>query len=250
MRTYESWVIDRPSQRYLLFNKSQFYGGIGLKTYLNQYHNNHLYIKIEDHEISHLQSTVFEELIEKHHRPLQVMVPSDAEQLIGILEQSGFRLRRKCYEMDVCAADLISHHSIDFTALSEARKGTPDWAECAEMMYAYYAETHKQINPLTATRADFDEILPDTVLYITTDDPIDAAAFIEGNEIVYLFSHTKDSFFYFADLLLSYMFSKYDRIIFEADDSDWAATGLKEMFFVLPMTSYNTYIKPVKESSI
>ena len=173
------------------------------------------------------------------------MVPSDAEQLIGILERSGFRLRRKCYEMDVCQADRISRHSTDFSALREARRGTPDWAKCAEMMYAYYAETHRPINPLTAARQDFDELLPDTVLYIATDDRIDAGAFIEGNEIAYLFPNTKDSFYCFADLLLSYMFSKFDRIIFEADDSDRAATELKEMFSVSPGTSYDTYIKPV-----
>ena len=205
---------------------------------------------IEDHEVSHLQSAVFEDLIEKHHRPLQVMVPSDAEQLIGLLEQYGFRLRRKCYEMNVCSADLNNPHSIDFTALSETRRGSREWAECAERMYAYYADTHMSINPLTATRADFDDILPDTVLYIMTDNQIDSAAFIEGNEIAYLFSRTQDRFSYFADLLLSYMFSKYDRIVFEADNSDWAATRLKEMFFVLPRTSYDTYIKPVKESGV
>ena len=221
-----------------------------MEIYLNPYHGNHLYLKIEDHEVPRLQSAVFEELIEKHHKPLQVMVPSDAEQLIGILEQSGFRLRRKCYEMDVCPADLIGRHSVDFTELSEAWRGTPDWAECAEMMYAYYAETHAPINPLTAARAQFDEVLPDTVLYMTTDGRIDSAAFIEDNEICYLFSNTRDNFCYFADLLLSCMFSRFDRIVFEADDADWAAARLKEMFFVLPGTSYDTYIKPVKETCV
>ena len=217
-----------------------------MEIYHNKYHSNHLYLKIEDHDVPRLQSVVFEDLIKKHRKPLQIMVPSDAEQLIGILEQCGFGLKRKCYEIDVCSADLISPLSNDFTALSEARRGAADYEECAGMIYAYYADTHAPINPLTATRADFDEILPDTVLYITKDDQINSAAFIDGNEISYIFSYTQDGFFQFADSLLSYMFGKFDRIVFEADDSDWAATRLKEMFFVLLGTSYDTYIKPVK----
>ncbi len=221
-----------------------------MEIYHNKYHRKHLYLNIDDHEVPHLQSIVFEELIEKHREPLQIMVPSDAEHLIGILEQSGFVLKRRCYEMDVCSADLISPLSNDFTALSEARRGAADYEECAGMMYAYYAATHASINPLTATRADFDEMLPDTVLYITKDDQINSAAFIDGNEIAYIFSYTQDSFFQFADSLLSYMFGRFDRIVFEADDSDWAATRLKEMFFVLPGISYDTYIKPVRESGV
>lgn len=220
-----------------------------MKTYRNKYHGNHLYLNIEDREVPHLQSAVFEKLIEKHRKPLQVMVPSDAEQLIGSLERSGFKLKRRCYEMDVCSADLIMPHSTDFTVLSEARRGTPEYTECAGMMYAYYADTHAPINPLTATRADFEEILPDTVLYFKTDGRIDSAAFIDGNEIAYIFSYTKDGFFRFADPLLAYMFGKFDRIVFEADDSDWAATRLKEMFFASPGSSYDTYIKTCERLS-
>lgn len=216
----------------------------------NKYHGNHLYLKIEEQEVPHLQSTVFEALIEKYRKPLQIMVPSDAERLIGILEQCGFGLKRKCYEIDVCPADLVRPLSNDYSALSEARRGAARYEECAGRMYAWYADTHAPISPLTAARADFDEMLPDTVLYMTKDEQIHSAAFLDGNEIAYVFSDAQDSFFQFADSLLSYMFGKYDRIVFEADDTDRAATGLKEMFLVSPGTSYDTYIKPVKEPGV
>lgn len=220
-----------------------------MEIYRNTFHSDHLYLKIEDHEAAFLQSDAFEELIEKHRMPLQVMVPSDAESIIGLLERSGFRLKRKCYEMDVCAADLVMPYSTDCAALSEARRGTPDYAECAGLMYAYYADTHRQINPLTAAPADFDELLPDTVLYSRTDRQIESAAFIEGNEIAYLFSYAKDRFSRFADSLLACMFARYDRIVFEADDCDWAATRFKEMFSYRPGSSYDTYIKPCERLS-
>lgn len=214
-----------------------------MKVYRNKYHNNHIYLSIEDSEVPHLYSAMFEELIEKHREPLQIMVSSDAEQLIGILEQSGFQLKRKCYEMDVCIANLAMPRVTDFTVLSEARRGSLVYAEIAEMMYAYYADTHVAINPLTATLEEFDEMLPNIVLYSKTSNKVDSAAFIDDNEIAYVFSYTKEHFFHFAGCLLAYMFSKFDRIVFESDDSDWCATMLKEMFSVSPELSYDMYIK-------
>ncbi len=214
-----------------------------MELYRNGFHSGHLYLKIEAYEVPDLPCAVFEELLEKHRKPLQVMVSSDNEQLVGILRRSGFVLKRKCYEMDVREADLVTPLSNVFPAVAEARRGTPEYAECAGKMYHYYADTHAAINPLTAARADFEEMLPDTVLYARTDDRIDSAAFVDGGEIAYVFSYRRDVFLLFADSLLANMFGRSERVFFEADDSDWAATKLKELFSVSPGVSYDTYIK-------
>ena len=209
----------------------------------NKYHRGHLYLDIDAREVPSLQSSVFEDLVKKHNMPLQAMVRSDDARLIGLLERSGFVLKRKCYEMDVSAADLTVPLPTGLPEVSEARKGTPEYAECAQMMYVCYRQSHAAVNPLTASTADFIDALPETVLYSADNGRIDAGAFIEGSEIAYLFSSGEPGFLRFAGSLLTYMFGKYDRIEFEADDTDRAATRLREMFSVVPGSSCDTYVK-------
>ena len=214
-----------------------------MNCYINKYHSSHLYLDIDAQEVPSLRRSVFDDLIREHGRPLQVMVPSDDAPLTELLVRAGFVLKRKCFEMDVSAADLALPLPESFPAISETRKGTPEYTECAERMYEYYSQTHAEVNPLTAPMADFIEALPETVLYSTGNGTIDAAAFIEDNEIAYVFSADEAVFLRFAGSLLTYMFRRFDRILFEADDTDPAATSLKEMFSAVPGSSFDTYIR-------
>ncbi|MBO4847874.1 MAG: hypothetical protein J5586_01850 [Clostridia bacterium] len=214
-----------------------------MKTYVNRFHGDHLYLEIDENETASLRSSDFDGLIEKHRRPLQVMVSSDNVRLIGLLVRSGFVLKRKCYEMDVCRADLAAPAADASEAVFEAVRGTPDYAVCAEKMYRYYADTHAAVSPLTASRVQFEGSLPDTVLYSKKNGRIVSAAFIECSEIAYVFSCGTESFADFAGPLLAAMFARYDRIVFEADDTDPAAAELMGAFSVRPETSFDTYVK-------
>ncbi|MBR0421406.1 MAG: hypothetical protein IJI85_02345 [Clostridia bacterium] len=110
------------------------------------------------------------------------------------------------------------------------------------MLYHYYQDTHAAVNPLTASLPEFMEALPDEVLY---DDPSDrptSAAFIEGNEIAYLCSHDRTGFPAFARSMLADLFDRYAQIAFEADDTDWAATAVKDMFLIKIDRSFDTYV--------
>jgi hypothetical protein len=70
-----------------------------------------------------------------------------------------------------------------------------------------------------------------------------AGAFVEENEIAYVFSDPGADFGRFADALLSVMFDRFLRIEFEADDTDPAATLLRNRFSVEPSEHFDTYIK-------
>ena len=209
----------------------------------NKFHNRHLYLQIDEKEVPFLEKSVFEALIREYGRPLQVMLSSDNKRLIAILEEAGFVLKRKCFEMEVGPADLIDPLPDCPPALSEARKGTPAYAACAEMLFKYYSDTHAAVSPLTASMEEFADTLPETVLYSATEDGMTAAAFIEDNEIAYLVSKDADGFRRFAEKLLATLFSRYDRIVFEADDTDRTAIELKELFTAAPEPSWDTYIK-------
>lgn len=210
-----------------------------MEAYFNQFHSSHVYLKITDHDVGAVSASTFIELRAKYHMPLQVMVSSDAEKVIGLLLCSGFVLKRRCYEMDVGPSDLLSPLPKTTERLHIAAKGSPAYASCAAMLYAYYQDAHAAVNPLTATPEAFVEKLPDTALYTDT-----AAAFVEGNEIAYLCASSRDAFPAFAAALLSHMFAGHDRLVFEADDTDWAATELRGMFRPGAETTFTTYVMP------
>lgn len=70
------------------------------------FHSGHLYLDIDDCEVDTLLPSVFETLMAQEGKPLQVGVSSDRSRLVALLRQSGFELKRRCYEMDVTASDL------------------------------------------------------------------------------------------------------------------------------------------------
>ena len=214
-----------------------------MKIFNNSFHSGHLYLRIDDNEVEKIQVSQFEKLFDEKRKPLQIMVLSNDYKLIDLLKESGFLLKRKCYETVVTTSDLkfpLENHS---RQLIETHKGMDDYATCAEMMYEYYSDTHFSVNPLTASLSEFCDILPTIAIYSIEDDVIDSAAFIEDNEIVYLCSCNIIGFSEFAQSLLIYMFGKFDCIVFEADDTDWAATQLRNMFSIENKISYDTYIK-------
>lgn len=213
-----------------------------METYTKQFHDRHLYLNIDENETEGFDHNVFEALIAEYGKPLQSIVSSASVHVIGLLTQAGFIRKRTCYPMSVSRADLSAPLSDRPCALAEARRGTPGFDACAERMFAYYRETHAAVSPLTASEAMFAAELPDTVLYTEMNGTI-AGAFVEENEIAYVFSDPGADFGRFADALLSVMFDRFLRIEFEADDTDPAATLLRNRFSVEPSEHFDTYIK-------
>ena len=216
-----------------------------MDVYTNQFHSGHLYLRIAEQEADRLEIAVFERLIDEHRKPLQSIVPADAAKTIHLLVKAGFALKRRCYEMNVQPSDLQAPLSAPSERLATTPKGTSAYAECAERMYVHYAQTHLSVNPLTASLQAFVEMLPDDAYYSTMEGAINAAAFVEGSEIAYLWARDEHAFRAFAPSLLFELFSRHDRITFEADDTDWVATGLKAMFPMALGSCYDTYVKSI-----
>ena len=214
-----------------------------MKTYENPFHRGHLYIEIEDEDLYDGIVQKIEDLFQENKRPLQTSLSSDESECIRLLLESGFLLKRKCYEMNACRSDLLLPLEKNPSELFTAEKGSETYAACAEMMFGYYAVTHASVNPLTASLEEFTNILPSSAVYTETNGVIRAVAFIEKNEIAYLASDSPKDLPSFLEALLARMFAKYDRIIFETDDVDPATMSLMNMFSKRPAVSFDTYIK-------
>lgn len=214
-----------------------------MKMYYKKFHSGHLYLDIEDCEIDTIRPSLFEELMDRSGKPLQVSVSSSRAQLVGLLKQSGFELKRRCYDMHVLTSDLVVPLPAKPQSLPMAHIGTAAYDSCVEKMYQYYRDTHSTVNPLTCTQEEFSEILPQTAAYSKFKNKIDSAAFIEENEIAYLCSSSESGFLEFARSLISDLFDRYDSIVFEADDTDWAAMRLKAFFAQKDDVSFDTYVK-------
>lgn len=213
-----------------------------METYRNPFHANHLYLRLTEEEADSLSPACFAELSEKHGLPLQVMAFSDAKRITSLLQRSGFELKRRCYEIQVSSSDLLVHVSKGIPPLSFTNKDSSAYFACAELLYHHYRDTHAAINPLTVSLPEFMETLPAEVFYDGLSDRPTSAAFIEGNEIAYLCSFDPAGFPAFARSLLAELFDRYDQIEFEADDTDWAATAVKDMFLIKIDRSFDTYV--------
>lgn len=182
-------------------------------------------------------------MIDYYIKPLQVGVYSDNYELIELLNKSGFSLKRKCYEIEVSKSDLKFPLESTLGDIFKTENGQLEYKYCCKMLYDYYAKTHYSVSPLTASLDDFIDRIPKTVIYIKSRGKIDYCAFVEENEIAYLASTSDDNSKSFLNSLLSYMFSRYEYIFFEADDTDCLATKLKEMFKIDNPITFDSYIR-------
>ena len=110
------------------------------------------------------------------------------------------------------------------------------------MLFEYYKVTHEAINPLTSPFEEFIELMPDEVLYAKEHYEIQHAAFVEGDEIAYVSSNNEQTFARFAFTVVNMLFEVYPSIIFEADNTDWVAMTLKNLFNVGSTVTFDTWI--------
>ena len=109
-----------------------------------------------------------------------------------------------------------------------AKEGDEKYFELAKIYFEYYKKTHESINPLSVDFDEFKKILTRDVYY--NDEDGMALAFVEDNEIAYVYASDLDKADEFFYSLCEKLFNYYEEIFFEADDVDESAMRLKNIF--------------------
>ncbi|MGN0629085.1 MAG: hypothetical protein ACI4IW_05610 [Oscillospiraceae bacterium] len=188
-----------------------------------------------------LSTELFSVLKRLTGHPLQVMTESENAVLTDFLKAGGFELKRRCFESEVSAADFIGG-AAPGGGLFEAAAGSAEYLSCCELLYDYHKATHRKINPLTSSLGEFQKMLPKTVVFDAVEGKILNFAFVEENEIAYLGSADIGSFRDFAFKLVGALFEKYETLVFESDDCDPLAMGLRSLFKNQDDSSFDTYV--------
>lgn len=213
-----------------------------VELYDNAFHQAHQYLRLRlagsDPAWAEL---LFSRLQAAVGKPLQVMVSSCDAPQTAFLTAGGFVRRRRCYELEVTAADFCPPQ--DAVPLEIAVQGQPEYGECCRLLYDQYRKNHAAVNPLTASFSDFCAQLPEQVVYEKTGGQVCQAAFVEENEIAYLASADLEDVLPFAGAVASRLFAQYGTVFFECDDCDPAAMALMGLFRVEVQESYDTYVR-------
>lgn len=236
-------IVHQGDHRYNIYRAGQDIGCIAVSE--NPYHDQNCYLNLGLEQFDPaIAKELFSLLRLELGRPLQVMCYSWMNKH-DFLTAGGFERRRRCYELEVTASDLIAplHPSAE---LHTFVKGSPMYAACCELLYAYYRETHAPVSPLTVDADTFCADLPEAVMCCIADGKPIHCAFIEPDEteceIAYVATADLSSFCGFAESLVSALFQEYGTLIAECDDTDPAAMILKSMFRTSSDKTYDTYI--------
>lgn len=231
--------LEQENEYYIVWQNDLRHGTVSL--YDNPGHMGNRYVKLTlDHYDKSISAELFRLLREITGRPLQAMIESDNTEQVRFLIAGGFVCKRKCYEVEVYAADYIGEQTN--IPLSKTNRGECAYNRCCEILFDHYVETHRAVNPWTAGYEAFLEDLPEKVVYQELDGRITALAFVEGNEIAYVCGMDQTGFENFAASLIIEMFEHHETVFFESDDCDWPAMKLKSMFANQDETSFDTYI--------
>lgn len=193
----------------------------------NHFHKKNIYIDFDLDDMKNINRDSFKAISEENHAPLQMMIDGDDTKKKDFIEENGFKRVRTCYGMSVRRDDLIKKETAKIN-LFLAKEGDEKYFELAKIYFEYYKNTHESINALTVDFDEFKNILTKDVYYYDEDGV--ALAFVEDNEIAYVYASDlakADEFFY---CLCEKLFNDYEEIFFEADDVDESAMRLKNIF--------------------
>lgn len=193
----------------------------------NHFHKKNIYIDFDLDDMKNINRDSFKAISEENHAPLQMMIDGDDTKKKDFIEENGFNRVRTCYGMSVRRDDLIRKETAKINLLL-AKEGDEKYFELAKIYFEYYKKTHESINALTVDFDEFKNILTKDVYYNEEDGM--ALAFVEDNEIAYVYASDiakADEFFY---CLCEKLFNDYEEIFFEADDVDASAMHLKNIF--------------------
>ncbi len=208
---------------------------------INPYHNRNYYLDMDFVSLDFAEAEeMFEEITLKLKKPLQVMISSEEKKKIAFLESAGFICKRKCYEVEAEQPDYIGLNRE--REIPYAYVGQDIYKQCCELMLDRYCLLHKDINPWTGSREAFFEELPECVAYTCIGGEVSCFAFVENEEIAYVYGRDRREFRLFAQGLVTEWFKKHKEITFESDDCDEMAMELKQLFTNQSEESYNTYV--------
>lgn len=193
----------------------------------NHFHKKNIYIDFDLDDMKNINRDSFKAISEENHAPLQMMIDGDDTKKKDFIEENGFNRVRTCYGMSVRRDNLIRKETAKINLLL-AKEGDEKYFELAKIYFEYYKKTHESINPLSVDFDEFKKILTRDVYY--NDEDGMALAFVEDNEIAYVYASDiakADEFFY---SLCEKLFNDYEEIFFEADDVDESAMRLKNIF--------------------
>ena len=223
-----------------------FFDGEGcgmVSLYDNPVHGQNCYVKLElTRWEGNLAPELFGQLAALAGKPLQATACSDDVQRVSFLTAGGFRRVRRCYEGEVSAEDCIGL-SGGQKPLSAPADGE-EAAHCRRILFNHYCETHRAVNPWTEDFDAFCRELPQEIFCQKTEAGITALAFVEGDEIAYIWAADENSLRTFAAGLLDVMFARYETICFESDDCDPPAMWLRGLFRNQDEDSFDTYVYP------
>lgn len=198
-----------------------------IKTKKNPFHNQNLYIDFDLEDIKNINTDTFKNISKENHAPLQMMLDSEDAVKRDFIKECGFKRMRVCYGMSVRKNDMPTK-SIAKLDLLHAKEGDEKYFELAKIYFEYYKKTHESINPLTVDFDEFKNILTKDVYY--NDEDGIALAFVEDNELAYVYASDLDKADDFFKSLCEKLFNNYEEIFFEADDVDESAMRLKNIF--------------------
>lgn len=210
----------------------------------NSFHTRNLYLQLDFSTYDAKNSAdIFKQLWkeQKDEKCFQIMCDSSQTEFIRFIENAGFICKRRCFESEVTENDRKPGKGLLMEIQQYGNKNSK-YQEACELLYHQYAARHEAVNPLTASYNDFINILPMQIYAEVSENQIQNFAFMEENEIAYIGSVNKETYSAFLASVVKQLFSEYDTICFESDDTDPEAMQLKELFDTKNKESYNTYI--------
>ncbi len=196
-------ILKINSNTYQLFENNKSIGTIS--TYTNDYHNQNCYLK-------------FNLFVYPTYSPFSLIMQVKKDNMKLLPEE----------KITIQKFDMHNNKYLD----------------CCDFLYQYYKNSHKVVSPLTTSKDQFIKEVPTKTGYYHLNEnfQIENIIFTENNEIAYICSTNPKTCPKFIQSVLLDMFSSFESIFFEADDTDWAAMDLLHQFDVDVTQSYNTYI--------
>lgn len=210
--------------------------------YDNHYHTNHKYIyPLISFIVSVNMKSVLECMNSYFKKPLQIMLASKETETINLLKRAGFICKRKSYDRVFAKKDLKKRDIAKVTIESFDSK-TQIYQAASKLAFEYYLKTHENVNALTASLNEFQDILPKTVLCQLNNGSVMHYVFVEDHELCYVSSLNLLTFEAFAYSVFGYMFNQFDTITFETDTTDAIALKFKGFFNDERDDSFDTYV--------
>lgn len=237
IRDFVEIVVDKDKVNVCVGDKN-----IGTVVYsTNPYHAENYYLELQLQQYdTKISKSIFDNMSHELNKPMQIMISSDELDVIEFIQIAGFMCKRKCYEIEAVAQDYIGEKINK--PLAVVLDNHPIYQTCCKMMLERYISTHEKISPWTGSAEEFYELLPKVAYYEVENEQVINVAFVEENEIAYVYGTNMDRFAIFTQNLITELLNQYERVVFEADDCDEYAMRLKSLFINQSEECYNTYV--------